>query len=85
MHKIVEVTLRGKIYTAPIAQNPQRILDIGTGTGIWAMEMGEFLRQGFVVLRIKERGLTAVRRQQVTNFQTQMYEAMMSHALNSGN
>ncbi len=25
---------------APITKEPQRILDIGTGTGIWAIEMG---------------------------------------------
>lgn len=40
MHKLVEVSLGGKLNLAPIMQNPQRILDIGTGTGIWAMEMG---------------------------------------------
>lgn len=26
-----------RLFLAPIAKNPQRILDIGTGTGIWAM------------------------------------------------
>lgn len=31
--------MNGKIYFSPIS-NPKRILDIGTGTGIWAMEMG---------------------------------------------
>ncbi|KXH66660.1 methyltransferase domain-containing protein [Colletotrichum salicis] len=32
----------GKLYLAPIEQNKtHRILDIGTGTGIWAMEMGD--------------------------------------------
>jgi ubiquinone/menaquinone biosynthesis C-methylase UbiE len=25
------------LYEAPIGDNPQKILDIGTGTGIWAM------------------------------------------------
>lgn len=28
------------IYFAPL-KDPTRILDIGTGTGIWAIEMGE--------------------------------------------
>ena len=41
MHKLTEVTLRGKLNLAPIPPNPQRILDIGTGTGIWAMQMGK--------------------------------------------
>ncbi|KAI9783245.1 MAG: hypothetical protein M1839_004085 [Geoglossum umbratile] len=31
----------GRIHLAPIGENPRNILDIGTGTGIWAMEMGE--------------------------------------------
>ena len=40
MHKLVEVSLGGKLNLAPIPPNPQRILDIGTGTGLWAIEMG---------------------------------------------
>ena len=40
MHKLTEVTLGGKLNLAPIMKSPQRILDVGTGTGIWAMEMG---------------------------------------------
>lgn len=43
MHKLTEVTLGGKLNLAPVPLNLQRILDIGTGTGIWAMEMGEAL------------------------------------------
>lgn len=36
------MTLGGKIYQAPIKEqgNIQRVLDAGTGTGIWAMDMG---------------------------------------------
>lgn len=30
----------GNLHLAPLA-NPKRILDIGTGTGIWAIEMAE--------------------------------------------
>lgn len=29
-----------KLYEAPL-EDPQRILDIGTGTGIWAIEMAD--------------------------------------------
>ncbi|KAG9231341.1 S-adenosyl-L-methionine-dependent methyltransferase [Amylocarpus encephaloides] len=29
------------LHFAPIGPNPQNILDIGTGTGIWAIEMGD--------------------------------------------
>lgn len=30
------MTLEGKLHLAPI-DNPHNVLDIGTGTGIWAM------------------------------------------------
>lgn len=30
-----------KIYFAPL-KDPRRILDIGTGTGIWSIEMGKY-------------------------------------------
>ena len=44
MHKLTEVSLGGKLNLAPIPPKAQRILDIGTGTGIWAMEMGAALQ-----------------------------------------
>jgi len=40
MHKMTEVTLGRKLHLAPIMRRPRRILDLGTGTGIWAVEMG---------------------------------------------
>ncbi|KAH0566179.1 hypothetical protein GP486_000432 [Trichoglossum hirsutum] len=33
----------GKLHLAPIGDDPKRILDVGTGTGIWAIEMGNDL------------------------------------------
>ena len=36
-HEMVKACLHGKLLTAPL-KNPQRILDLGTGTGIWAIE-----------------------------------------------
>lgn len=33
--------LDGELLTAPIPKDPQMILDIGTGTGIWAIDAGE--------------------------------------------
>jgi methylase of polypeptide subunit release factors len=33
------MVLKGKLGMAPV-ENPQSVLDIGTGTGIWAIEYG---------------------------------------------
>jgi methylase of polypeptide subunit release factors len=35
-HHMYLMTLEGRLHTAPLV-NPHLILDIGTGTGIWAM------------------------------------------------
>lgn len=34
---MMNLMLDNKLFLAPIDQNPQQVLDIGTGTGIWAM------------------------------------------------
>lgn len=41
LHHIFLMLLGGKLYDAPTPQTPQRVLDIGTGTGIWAIDMGD--------------------------------------------
>jgi methylase of polypeptide subunit release factors len=33
--------LSGELHKAPIESKPQRILDVGTGTGIWAIDMAD--------------------------------------------
>jgi SAM-dependent methyltransferase len=40
-HHWLTMMLDNKLYAAPIGENPQRILDVGTGTGIWAIDMGD--------------------------------------------
>lgn len=40
-HHICTLLIDGELYLAPIGEAPQRILDIGTGTGIWPIEMGD--------------------------------------------
>ncbi|KAH6867609.1 S-adenosyl-L-methionine-dependent methyltransferase [Thelonectria olida] len=40
-HQWMTMMLDDKLYAAPIGDNPQRILDIGTGTGIWAIDMAD--------------------------------------------
>ncbi|KAI5786107.1 S-adenosyl-L-methionine-dependent methyltransferase [Pyronema domesticum] len=40
-HDIFLLILHGRLHQSPISPNPQRILDVGTGTGIWAIEMAD--------------------------------------------
>ncbi|RKK65352.1 hypothetical protein BFJ69_g16355 [Fusarium oxysporum] len=40
-HHISRLLLGGELFRAPISDNPQRVLDLGTGTGIWAMDFAE--------------------------------------------
>ncbi|KAH6974740.1 S-adenosyl-L-methionine-dependent methyltransferase [Ilyonectria destructans] len=40
-HHIYRLVLGGKLHLAPIGDNPQRVLDLGTGTGIWAMDFAD--------------------------------------------
>jgi ubiquinone/menaquinone biosynthesis C-methylase UbiE len=49
----------GKLHLAPIGDHPQRILDIGCGTGIWAIEMGRFNKHREIIFeRISDVSLT---------------------------
>ncbi|KAE8149547.1 S-adenosyl-L-methionine-dependent methyltransferase [Aspergillus avenaceus] len=41
LHHIYRLMLGGGLYKAPISQSPQRILDIGTGTGIYAVDIAD--------------------------------------------
>ncbi|KAJ4299604.1 hypothetical protein N0V90_004850 [Kalmusia sp. IMI 367209] len=41
LHHIFLLLLDGKLYEAPIPVTPLRVLDIGTGTGIWAIDFGD--------------------------------------------
>lgn len=40
-HHIFGLLLGGKSFLAPIGAHPQRILDVGTGTGIWAIDVAD--------------------------------------------
>jgi SAM-dependent methyltransferase len=41
LHHIFLLILGGKLYDAPIPTSPHRVLDIGTGTGIWAIDFAD--------------------------------------------
>ncbi|KAF4974214.1 hypothetical protein FZEAL_8852 [Fusarium zealandicum] len=41
VHHVYSMALGGELFLAPIAENPQRVLDLGTGTGIWAMDFAD--------------------------------------------
>ncbi|PMD19557.1 S-adenosyl-L-methionine-dependent methyltransferase [Hyaloscypha hepaticicola] len=40
-HHISMLITEGRLHLAPIGSHPQRVLDIGTGTGIWAIEFAD--------------------------------------------
>ncbi|KAF8448323.1 putative TAM domain methyltransferase [Terfezia claveryi] len=47
-HHMFLQLLGGKLYSAPL-QNPQRVLDVGTGTGIWVIEFADENPQAEVI------------------------------------
>ncbi len=59
-YELLKQVMGGRVYFAPLS-NPQHILDIGTGTGQWVMEMGNFPRaalysdalQGFMLTHLQ--------------------------------
>ncbi|KAG6224581.1 hypothetical protein E4U26_003622 [Claviceps purpurea] len=40
-HAMLIMLMENKLFLSPIGDHPQKILDIGTGTGIWAIEAGD--------------------------------------------
>lgn len=41
MHHIFKLILGGRLFNAPIGADPHRVLDFGTGTGIWAIDFAD--------------------------------------------
>lgn len=41
LHHVRNLVLGGALSCAPFTANPQRVLDVGTGTGIWAIDFAD--------------------------------------------
>ncbi|KAK5660696.1 hypothetical protein OQA88_12060 [Cercophora sp. LCS_1] len=48
-HAMVKMLCGNDLFFAPIGPNPQTILDMGTGTGVWAIEMGDLFESANVL------------------------------------
>jgi len=48
-HHIFRLILGGNLFHAPISSNPQRVLDFGTGTGIWAIDFADEFPSALVI------------------------------------
>src|SRR5436309_1975191 len=40
-HHLYNLVFGRKLHLAPISHSPQNVLDVGTGTGIWAMDFAD--------------------------------------------
>ncbi|QSS54246.1 TAM domain methyltransferase [Histoplasma capsulatum var. duboisii H88] len=55
LHFIYRCVLSRRLYCAPIAPNPRRVLDLGTGTGNWAIEFADQHQKSQVLGSWKEK------------------------------
>ena len=48
-HNLYLLTLNNRLFLAPIDHNPSNILDLGTGTGIWAIDVADLYPSALVI------------------------------------
>jgi SAM-dependent methyltransferase len=48
-HHLYRMMLQGRLFRAPIGRAPQRVLDLGTGTGIWAIDFADEYPSALVI------------------------------------
>ncbi|KAF4460595.1 demethylmenaquinone methyltransferase [Fusarium albosuccineum] len=46
VHHLYCLALGEELFLAPLADEPSRVLDLGTGTGVWAMDVAEYVPNG---------------------------------------
>jgi hypothetical protein len=56
------MTLYDQLFLAPIKPNPQNVLDIGTGTGIWFIDFGQSSSPSLLTLAEAFQLLDSLRR-----------------------
>ncbi|KXL43341.1 hypothetical protein M433DRAFT_158794 [Acidomyces richmondensis BFW] len=49
LHHMCLLTLQDRLYLSPLPASPRHILDVGTGTGIWATDMADLFPSAHVI------------------------------------
>src|ERR1700733_11224197 len=55
LHHLMSLTLNGHLCLSPKSEGASRVLDMGTGTGIWALDYGESVASFHKVLLREDR------------------------------
>lgn len=48
-HHVFTLLLGGKLYLAPVPDNVKNVLDVGTGTGIWAIDFADTFPEASII------------------------------------